>query len=131
VPAPGEATSELYEDAGEGFTYRDGDYCYSRFHLVQTAERITITWERAGNFTPPYEHIELTLNGLRRAPRQVLADGVAYPVVMTDPVRRTALLGIPPFEKLEITYEARSRRQEEEPCILPPASSQRRLYACK
>ncbi|HNT77971.1 MAG TPA: glycoside hydrolase family 31 protein [Anaerolineae bacterium] len=103
LPAPGEATSELYEDAGEGFTYRDGDYCYSRFHLVQTAERITITWERAGNFAPPYEHIELTLNGLHRAPRQVLADGVAYPVVMTDPVRRTALLGIPPFEKLEIT----------------------------
>ncbi len=103
LAAPGEAASELYEDAGEGFGYRQGDYRLNHFTLRQTEDRLTITWTREGDFTPPYEHIELTLNGLKRAPRSVRADGVAYPIVVSDPIRHSVILGIPPFETLEIT----------------------------
>ncbi len=101
--APGEATSLLYEDAGEGFAYQEGEYQLSRFILRRTAEKLDLTWERKGNYTPPYIHIELTLNGLQRAPRQILADGEAYPIIQTDPVRHTVLLGVPIFDKLEVT----------------------------
>ena len=99
----GESTSELYEDDGISFDYRQGDYRLNRFTLHQTNEKLTLTWTREGNYTPPYEHIELTLNGLTRAPRAVTADGESYAVLVTDPVRRTAVLGVPPFETLEVT----------------------------
>ena len=103
LAAPGEATSELYEDAGEGFGYRQGDYRLSRFTLRQTEDRLTVTWVHEGEYKPPYEHIELTLNGLKRAPRSVLADGEAYDIVTSDPIRHSVVLGVPPFETLEIT----------------------------
>ncbi len=102
LAGPGEAVSELYEDAGEGFGYRQGDYRLNRFALRQTDERLTITWTREGDFTPPYEHVELTLNGLKRAPRSVLADGASFGIAFSDPIRHSVVLGIPPFETLEV-----------------------------
>jgi len=104
---PGEVTSELYEDAGEGFGYRDGDtrrgdYRLNRFMLRQTEDRLTVTWTREGDYTPPYEHIELTLNGLKRAPRSVRADGEPFSIALSDPIRHSVVLGVPPFETLEV-----------------------------
>ncbi|HQE92245.1 MAG TPA: glycoside hydrolase family 31 protein [Anaerolineae bacterium] len=103
LAGPGETVSELYEDAGEGFGYRQGDYRLNRFVLRQTDDHLTVTWAREGDYQPPYEHIELTLNGLQRAPRHVRADGVAYGIVVSDPIRRSVMLGVPPFETLEVT----------------------------
>ena len=103
LAGPGEAVSELYEDAGEGFGYRQGDYRLNRFTLQQTDERLTVRWAHEGDYTPPYEHIELTLNGLKRAPRSILADGEAYGVVVSDPIRHSVVLGVPPFKTLEVT----------------------------
>lgn len=98
----GDSISELYEDAGEGFGYRQGDYRLSRFTLRQTEEHMTVTWAQEGDYEPVYEHIELTLNGLKRTPRSVLADGEAYDIVMSDPIRHSVVLGVPPFETLEV-----------------------------
>lgn len=98
----GEALSWLYEDAGEGFDYQHGAQRLSRFVMQRRGDTLNITWEQEGDFTPPYAHIALTLNGLRRAPREVRADGEVFPVVMNDPVQRTALLGVPLFKQLEI-----------------------------
>ncbi len=98
----GEALSWLYEDAGEGFEYRQGAQRVSQFSMQRDGNRLTLTWEREGAFIPSYVHIALTLNGLRRAPQTVYADGESFPVVMTDPVQRLALLGVPPFSHLEI-----------------------------
>ncbi len=102
LAGPGEAVSELYEDAGEGFGYRRGEYRLNRFALRQTEERLVVTWTREGDFTPPYEHVELTLNGLKRAPRSVRADGEIYGIALSDPIRRSVVLGVPPFETLEV-----------------------------
>ena len=98
----GEAVSWLYEDAGEGLGYQRGERRVSRFTMRREVERLIIRWEREGDFTPPYVHIALTLNGLRRAPQEVRADGERFPVVMNDPVQRTSLLGIPLFTELEV-----------------------------
>ncbi|OQA91091.1 MAG: hypothetical protein BWY25_03286 [Chloroflexi bacterium ADurb.Bin222] len=98
----GEATSWLYEDAGEGFEYQNGARRLSRFIMRRQGETLKVIWEQEGDFEPPYIHIELTLNGLRRAPREVRADGELFPVVMSDSVQRTALLGVPLFKQLEI-----------------------------
>jgi len=102
LAGPGEAVSELYEDAGEGFGYRQGDYRLNHFTLQQTDARLTMTWTREGEYKPPYEHIELTLNGLKRAPRSVLVDGASFGIAISDPIRHSVVLGIPPFETLEV-----------------------------
>jgi len=98
----GEAYSMLYEDAGEGFAYQHGECRQNRFVMRRGNKQLTLNWEREGAYTPPYEHIELTLQGLKRMPRKVVVDGETYPVVTTDPVRHTALLGVPPFDVLKV-----------------------------
>ncbi len=95
----GQATTELYEDAGDGY----GPSRHSRLTQKRERDRLIITWKSEGSYVPPYEHIELMLNGLDRAPREVLVDGDSYPVIAVDSVRHTALLGIPLFSRLEIT----------------------------
>jgi alpha-glucosidase len=103
LTAPGTASSELYEDAGSGRGYREGVNRVSRFDLTQSEEALTLTWTRDGPYTPPYEHVALTFQGLRRVPQTVVVDGETYPVLQADPVRRTAVLGVPPFKSLVVT----------------------------
>jgi alpha-glucosidase len=103
LTAPGTASSELYEDAGSGRGYREGVNRVSRFDLTQSEEALTLTWTRDGPYTPPYEHVALTFQGLRRVPQNVVVDGETYPVLQADPVRRTAVLGVPPFKSLVVT----------------------------
>ena len=99
---PGEATTELYEDAGTGLAYQRGEQRLSRFVLRQSDTGITIEWDREGAYEPPYEHIALAICGLRRVPKAIRADGKACTVLQTDPVLHTVLLGVPIFEELEI-----------------------------
>ena len=101
-PTSGEFMSELYEDAGEGLAYQDGACRLSRFVVRRDTQRLTIVWAREGDYTPPYEHIELTVNGLSRSPRAVYADGDRYAVARVDPVRQTVVLGVPIFSALRI-----------------------------
>ena len=101
-PLSRSAASELYEDAGEGMGYLAGDCRLSRFEMERAEDHLTVSWKRDGPYQPPYEHVELTLQGLRRAPRAIRADGRGFSVVSADPVRRSVLLGVPPFTKLEI-----------------------------
>jgi alpha-glucosidase len=97
-----ERISLLYEDAGEGFAYRDGESRVSRFVMQCSEDKVEIAWEKEGAYIPPYEHVELTLNGLKRVPREVLADGVPFPMIKADPVRHTVLMGVPLFETLTV-----------------------------
>ncbi|MGC9398661.1 MAG: TIM-barrel domain-containing protein [Anaerolineae bacterium] len=97
-----EAVSWLYEDAGEGTAYQEGEYRLSRFVMRRLDDRLTVTWEREGSYNSPYEHVALRLQGLRRMPQEVLADGEPFPVVSADPIRHAALLGVPLFETVEI-----------------------------
>lgn len=98
----GEATTELYEDAGTGLAYQRGERRLSQFQLYQTEDAIKIRWEKVGAYTPPYEHIALTICGLKRVPKEVRADGEAYAILQADPVQHSAILGVPIFEELEI-----------------------------
>ncbi len=70
--------------------------------MVRYNEKLTITWQRYGDYVPEYEHIELTMNGIQRIPRSILVDGVEFRIIAADPIRKTALAGIPIFDLLEI-----------------------------
>jgi hypothetical protein len=99
---PGTASSELYEDAGSGRGYREGESRVSRFVLTQTEDILTLTWHREGPYAPPYEHVALTFQGLKRVPQEVEVDGEPATVLQADPVRRTAVLSVPPFDTLTV-----------------------------
>lgn len=98
----GETVSWLYEDAGEGFGYREGVQRVSRFVLRRAGNRLTLDWEREGAYTPPYEHIALTFHGVRRAPESLQADGETYKLVLADPVLRAALFAAPLFTRVDL-----------------------------
>lgn len=102
LAAPGTAVSELYEDAGSGIAYQEGDQRVSRFVVKQDAETLSVTWEKAGPYEPPYEHLALTVCGLRRVPREISADGETFGILQSDLVKRSVLLGVPVFDQLDI-----------------------------
>jgi alpha-glucosidase len=47
---PGTATSSLYEDAGEGFGYRQGEYRHTTFRTAVSPTQLGITLEREGSY---------------------------------------------------------------------------------
>jgi alpha-glucosidase len=103
-PLTGEGTSIswLYEDGGTGVAYREGERRISRLVQRRSGKGLEVVWEKEGAFRPPYEHVALTLHGLDRVPREIRADGEPFAPALTDPVRRTVLLGVPPFDRLEV-----------------------------
>jgi len=68
-------TSPLYEDAGEGYGYREGDYRKTRFTLEGSDTGLKLSAEREGEFTPAYKVIELVLIGLPFTPGTGSVDG--------------------------------------------------------
>ena len=75
-PVEGSGESALYEDAGDGFGYENGQYARRRVSCETTSERVTVRLpEREGSFAPPRERVVLELGGVTRAPRAVTADG--------------------------------------------------------
>ncbi len=103
LTAPGESVSWLYEDAGDGFGYQQGECRVNRFILKHTETHLEIIWEKEGSYKPPYHHIELLLRGLGRVPSKILADGKEFGIAEIDPLQHTVRLGVPPFDRLEIT----------------------------
>jgi alpha-glucosidase len=74
-PAEGEGESTLYEDAGNGFGYREGEYARRRISCQSSDGRITVRIsEREGSFVPEREVVRLHLRGVEEA-QSVLVDG--------------------------------------------------------
>ncbi|MDZ7694904.1 MAG: DUF5110 domain-containing protein [Balneolaceae bacterium] len=67
--------SELYEDAEQGYDYEKGDYRLTTFSYHPTDDTIVLQAERAGDFEPPYNHINITLIGLPFEPTHAIIDG--------------------------------------------------------
>jgi alpha-glucosidase len=74
-PAEGMGESTLYEDAGNGFGYREGEYARRRISCQSSDGRITVRIsEREGSFVPEREEVRLHLHGVEAA-QSVLVDG--------------------------------------------------------
>jgi alpha-glucosidase len=73
--APGATT--LYEDAGNGFGYEDGDFARREISCEASGGRISVRFrEREGSFVPQRETVLLELRGVE-APGSVSVDGEA------------------------------------------------------
>jgi hypothetical protein len=85
---PGTATSELYEDAGDGYAYERGEYRLTTFRVQPTANGgATIDVARNGRFAGAGT-FAVTLHAVA-APRAVVVDG-RNAAVRYDAVRREA-----------------------------------------
>jgi alpha-glucosidase len=67
--------TRLYEDAGEGLGYEQGEYRWMHIVCTETANTMTIERDIEGAYQPTYSQIELQTVGFRTAPVSVLVDG--------------------------------------------------------
>ncbi len=75
-PAEGVDETTLYEDAGDGFGYENGEFARRTVSCEESGDRITIrVGEREGSFAPERETLRLELRGLGSAPESVEVDG--------------------------------------------------------
>ena len=74
----GEGThhSELYEDAGDGYAYENGNYRLLKITQVGTDTSFEINFEEEGSYTPEYENCTLEILGLPFEVKACRVDGV-------------------------------------------------------
>ena len=62
----GEARGSLYEDAGEGFGYKTGDYALTRYHATRKGKSVIVTIEKREGKRSILDrtiHVQLVVNG--------------------------------------------------------------------
>ncbi len=89
----GSATSELYEDAGEGFAYQQGAYRLTTFHTAADAAALRLSASQAGRYGGA-AFFEVAVHGLAAAPRTVTVDGASLSARF-DAARRLAVFDVP------------------------------------
>jgi len=72
---PGSATSQLYEDAGDGYGYQRGEYRLTSFQTSTTAHQLVASLAREGSY-PGVHTFEVIVHDVDR-PRRTLVDGRA------------------------------------------------------
>lgn len=96
-----EAISQLYEDAEEGYNYKEGDYRLTSFTMKPDAEKLKISAERKGQYIPAYQTTRINVIGLPYEPSAVNVDGEEVP--LTDVSKGTCTFQISPdFQQLTI-----------------------------
>ena len=63
--------SELFEDKGDGFDYRKGQYSHKYFNLKGNGNTLSIYQNKTGTFVTEYDHYEVTFHGLPFAIKEV------------------------------------------------------------
>lgn len=76
----GTEISHLYEDAGEGYDYREGTYSLKIFETTGSENNFTLRQRTEGEFVPPYRQVKIYLVGFPTFAHQCLVDGVEAPI---------------------------------------------------
>jgi alpha-glucosidase len=75
---PGDGESQLYEDDGRTWAFRDGEYRLNRFVLSTNGSplsRLDLRRQVEGRYKPEYQDFGVVIHGVDRLPRTALADG--------------------------------------------------------
>ena len=99
----GSQASELYEDAGEGFAYRQGAFRVSRFLTSADATSLRLTVAQSGTYEGAASVFHVVVHGLAAKPGSVTVDG-ARAEPSWDAARRLEALDVPSTSK-EIRIE--------------------------
>ncbi|MEO1289897.1 MAG: TIM-barrel domain-containing protein, partial [Chloroflexota bacterium] len=68
----------IYEDAGEGLAYLEGDYRWVTYRAEEQTDSLTLTRTAEGDYIPTYKHIELQLIGSRSEIARIDVDGITH-----------------------------------------------------
>jgi len=99
----GSLASELYEDAGQGFAYRQGAFRASRFQTTSDAASLRLEVAQTGTYDGAARTFHVVVHGLPVAPKTVTVDGrSAQPA--WDAGHRLAAIDVPATTK-EIRIE--------------------------
>lgn len=60
----GEHVSPLYEDAGDGYSYKKGNYSLKQFKVLGTKKVISLVQLKTGKYKAPYKTTKLVLHGV-------------------------------------------------------------------
>jgi alpha-glucosidase len=71
----GSARSELYEDAGEGFGYRKGEFRLTTFQTTADAGALRVALSQTGRYAGAASVFQVVVHGLAKAPGTVRVDG--------------------------------------------------------
>jgi alpha-glucosidase len=96
-------TSHLYEDEGDGFGYKNGDFSLKIFETEGKDKAFTLRQRKEGNFVPSYQRIKIYLVGFPLFVKKCLVDGNEIPIKeirLRDRSLYTLSLS-PLFEKIE------------------------------
>ena len=96
-------TSELYEDAGEGYGYRNRDYHLRVFHTLSNENHFILTQETVGRFETTYTTVRLELAGVPFAHYRLEVDGQRH--TATEEGGFLVLRVSPNFGTLEVIAE--------------------------
>ncbi|MEI6409483.1 MAG: glycoside hydrolase family 31 protein [Bacteroidota bacterium] len=73
-------TSQLYEDAGEGYAHQTGGYSLKQFKTKGTETAFSLLQQKEGQFTPSYKTVKIYLVGFPTFLRRCTVDGVEMPI---------------------------------------------------
>lgn len=68
----------LYEDAGEGLDYREGEFRWLTFVAEERTDSLALRRSVEGDYTPSYKRIELQLVGSRSEITRIDVDGITH-----------------------------------------------------
>lgn len=72
-----ESSSLLYEDAEEGYDYREDDYRLTEFRMIPdvSKQELTVSVDRRGNYVPAYSKVKIHIIGLPFEGLELWVDG--------------------------------------------------------
>ncbi|MBK9336854.1 MAG: glycoside hydrolase family 31 protein [Lewinellaceae bacterium] len=76
----GTETSRLYEDAGEGYAYREGGYCLKTWTTAGDDRSCALRQQIDGEWQPLYGKVKIFLVGFPTYLRQCRVDGIEMPI---------------------------------------------------
>ncbi len=96
-------TSHLYEDAGEGYAYRDGDFSLKIFETEGKNGTFTLRQRREGRFQTSYSTVKIYLVGFPSFVKSCSVEGIEIPIKEIRLRDRSlyTLKVAPTFERIE------------------------------
>ncbi|HET9647600.1 MAG TPA: TIM-barrel domain-containing protein [Microlunatus sp.] len=72
----GSGTTYLYEDAGDGYEYKRGEFLLSTFSALTDGLGLDLSWRTEGVYVRPESDVEVRVHGLRNVPKDARCDDV-------------------------------------------------------
>lgn len=97
--------SVLYDDAGDGYGYKGGEYCLQRFTVDGRQSNLQLTREQEGDFAPHYDQYQVVLHGLFSPQAVVECDGNRLEVELLSGGRVLAVTVPATFSRISVSRE--------------------------